>query len=104
MLLKPYRGEGFGKKLFDMRESCAKELGKYKKLFFFTSQRVRDDPNPPQGYYSQVSFWKKRGCIPDDGLDLFISYKGVGELKESKKQVWVWSKEIECKAALHSNA
>ncbi len=91
---KEERKKGISKKLFEALFSYGKSLNKYKYYCFYTLERDSDHHKPPKDYPPVKLIWKKQGFQEHPELVGSISYKEIGERKESLKKMIFWIKKI----------
>ena len=94
ILLKEYRGQGIGKKFFEIREAYAKKLGFIKKLAFCAVVRDENHPLKPQDYLPLNTFWPSQGFNPEKNLTTTYEWKDIGQEQSSFKQMQFWIKNI----------
>ncbi|MCB0633390.1 MAG: GNAT family N-acetyltransferase [Saprospiraceae bacterium] len=91
VLLKTYRGRGIGGRFFEERERWARSLH-YETATFCGVIRPHDHPAKPADFIPLDAFWQKRGYERKDGFTCTMSWKEVGEMEESGKELQFWSK------------
>ena len=89
-----YRGQGGGAEFFRVRETWARQLGRFNVLAFCAVVRPEDHPLRPGGYKPLDGFWERRGFSPTD-MFCFMAWKDIGEPEESDKPLRFWVKPIE---------
>ncbi len=94
LLMKSYRGRGYGHVFFDEREAFAKKQGAYRFTAFFAVQRSDDHPMKPQNYKPLDGFWIKRGYIKRPDLTTWFSWRDIGHEEETKKPMMFWLKKL----------
>lgn len=94
VLLKDYRGQGLGREFMKQREKEAWRHKTFRYCSFCSVDRNSDDPRKPEGYRTLDHFWTTQGYkrIPE-GLT-YISWKEIGEEKETPKAMQIWIKEL----------
>lgn len=93
VLEKNYRGQGFGVRFFNDRESYAQELGGFEYTCFCAVKRPPDHPQRPIDYTPLDAFWRKRGYAPCDAHAEY-AWLDVGDEAESQKQLQFWIKAL----------
>ena len=93
VLLPDYRGQGIGHRFFDLREAHARTLGA-RHSAFCAVQRPNDHPMRPDGYRPLDAFWQGRGYAPLPGVTAQFSWKDVGEVRETQKNLQFWMKSL----------
>lgn len=91
VLLKEYRGQGFGKLFFEEREKFARSLGFIELLSFCAVVR---NQNPPADYRSLNNFWISQGFAPESGLSTQYSWPDRGQTENTEKTMQYWLKKI----------
>lgn len=94
VLLKPYRGQGFGKEFFNFRESEAKRQG-FSQAAFCAVKRPDNHPARPRDYRSLDNFWQRQGFVKRPELTAQMSWKDLGDGNESVKSMVFWTKNLE---------
>lgn len=94
VLLKEYRGRGIGKTFLRIREDFAKSIG-LNTVMFCSVVRAANHPICPPSYRSLEPFWRKEGYEKVPGLFTEYSWKDLNEIKESKKSMQFWKKNLE---------
>ncbi len=88
-----YRGQGIGVQFFEQREAHARAVGASVALFSSVI-RALDHQCRPVGYNPLDHFWRKRGYAVVDGLICSLSWKEIGEAKETMKPMQFWMKRL----------
>jgi GNAT superfamily N-acetyltransferase len=94
ILLKEYRGKGFGKQFFEERERHAARFGDYSTTCFCAVDRPENHPLRPNGYLPLDDFWKSRGYEKSQILRSKFSWKDINEPLETEKTMIYWLKKI----------
>lgn len=94
LLLPNYRGQGFGHRFFDERETHAKSFSEYKKACFCAVNRSAHHPFRPDGYQPLDEFWQKRGYQKQESLVANYEWQDVGDTEQTKKTLTFWTKEL----------
>jgi GNAT superfamily N-acetyltransferase len=93
LLLPAYRGFGWGKRFFDVREAHAGELG-LDLCTFCAVDRPSSDPRKPAGYVPNDAFWTRRGYRRVPKLVSQFSWPDVGETASSAKPMTFWLRDL----------
>lgn len=93
VLLPAYRGQGFGHRFFDLRETHARAHGR-SHVAFCSVMRPADHPARPQTYRTNDAFWSGRGYTPLPGVMAEFSWKDVGDTSESLKPLQFWIRAL----------
>ena len=94
VLLRAYRGRGYGHAFFDQREAHARALGGFTDCTFCSVVRPERHPLRPAGYRSHDDFWRKRGYAPVAGLVGSFEWQDIGEAAETAKPMQFWIKAL----------
>ncbi len=93
VLQKKYRGQGIGVEFFKHREAHARRLNQFEVLTFCSVMRATNHLLRPKDYVPLDDFWRKRGFEPTE-LICYLTWKEVGETKESAKPLRFWWKHL----------
>lgn len=93
VLLKEYRGYGFGKRFFYEREKHAKSLN-YKIAAFCGVVRPENHPQKPKDYHPLDLFWEKKGYKKMEGMQTHFSWQDIGDESETPKMMQFWMKSL----------
>lgn len=93
VLLKAFRGMGFGHRFFEGREETARKFG-YNTVAFCAVVRPDGHPLKPPGYHPLDEFWENRGFKKHPELQSEFSWPDVGETQETKKRMVYWLKTL----------
>lgn len=94
-LLSPqYRGQGLGHKFFDGREAAARATPDMELCAFCAVLRSADHPLRPEGYSPLHSFWQKRGYRRVQDMVGRLSWRDLGEERETEKDMQFWVKAL----------
>lgn len=93
LLLPEYRGFGYGKKFFQVRESHAIKLGKLKTCFCSVDRPI-NHPLKPESYTDNTSFWTKQGYEVNQNLKCEMEWLDRMEERETIKKLTFWTKEL----------
>lgn len=100
---KNFRGRGFGKIFFDIRESWAKNtIPNLEWTTFCAVLRPNNHPAKPTHYQNLESFWQRLGYEKQDGLIAQFEWKEIGENKESTKPLMYWTKSFHKKPGVRA--
>ncbi len=94
IIKKAYRGQGFGKKFFELREEFARSIQGVKWTGFCAVIRDSQDTRRPKEYFSPEALWLKQSYKKVEGLFAEIAWKELDEEKESPKKLQFWTKEL----------
>lgn len=94
VLLKEYRGYGYGKLFFSERENVGKSLGFIKYLSFCAVVRKDNDPHRPSDYRPLDEFWKTQGFKLEPGLTTQYAWPDPGETVNTEKTMQFWLKKL----------
>jgi GNAT superfamily N-acetyltransferase len=93
-ILRPeYRGKGFGKKFFHLRETYAKSFDHLRFCTFCAVDREANDPRRPAGYRDLIPFWDQMGY---EALKVktIMKWKEIDKEEESYQTLTFWIKEL----------
>ncbi len=93
VLLPDYHGRGIGHAFFEMREGHARRHG-YRTAAFASVIRPDDHPRRPAMPRDLGPFWRKRGYVPVEGAIARLSWRDIGESRETEKALSVWMREL----------
>lgn len=93
ILLPEYRGQGLGKKFFELREAHARALGLCQAAFCAVD-RAPEHPLRPPGYVPLDGFWARQGYVKHPELRAEFVWKEIGEAAESPKSLTFWLKDL----------
>ncbi|MBC7281841.1 GNAT family N-acetyltransferase [Hoeflea sp.] len=93
VLLPDYRGQGAGRRFFELREAAARAQG-FSRTVFASVMRPGDHPARPHDYAPLDAFWRRLGYRPFEGLTAEFSWRDIGEASESVKPLQVWGKVL----------
>ena len=89
LALPEWRGKGFGKLFFDLREAHAERLG-LEMTAFCAVDRASDHPLRPAGYRPLDGFWESRGYERRPDLRAVLHWKETGERDDTPKDLTFW--------------
>jgi GNAT superfamily N-acetyltransferase len=95
VILKDYRGRGWGKIFFQEREQFARSLGFIDYLAFCAVERGDHHPARPKDYSPLDPFWISQGFQKEKGLVTEYEWQDRGEKKANLKKMQYWIKKIE---------
>lgn len=98
VLLREYRGRGFGVRFFELREAHALEHG-LGVCAFCAVERPADHPLRPKDYVPNDAFWAKRGYEKVPELRTTLSWLDLGEKEQTAKPMTFWLKRLEGSAS-----
>jgi GNAT superfamily N-acetyltransferase len=87
-----WRGRGFGRQFFTIREQIAAELGR-KLISFCAVERSEDDPRRPADFKSLEPMWTRFGYQKTD-LICHFHWRELGNMDESEQQMRFWTKPL----------
>ena len=93
VLLPEYRGQGAGRRFFDLREAAARAQG-FSRAVFASVMRPEDHPARPSDYMPLDPFWRRLGYRPFEGLVAEFSWRDIGATAETVKPLQVWGKML----------
>jgi len=94
VLLAEYRGRGIGVAFFAERENHARSGERFTHACFCAVRRAPDDPRRPPGHIPLDAFWRRRGYQPVPGLSCELSWREIGEARESPKTMQFWMRAL----------
>ncbi len=83
LLLKAYRGQGFGKQMYLELEHLIKENESLKKICFCKIDESDQNPLMPKNYRPLDGFWKKLGFGKCDDITVTVYWRNVFEENDS---------------------
>ena len=93
VLLPDCRGQGAGRRFFELRETAARAQG-FSRTVFASVRRPDDHPARPSDYVPLDAFWRRLGYRPFEGLTAEFAWRDIGEASESLKPLQVWGKML----------
>lgn len=93
VLLPGFRGQGAGRRFFELRESAARAQG-FSRTVFASVNRPDDHPARPDDYVPLDAFWRRLGYLPFEGLQAEFSWRDIGEAQDSVKHLQVWGRDL----------
>lgn len=94
LLMKEYRGKGFGHAFFNEREAWARSLKRFRHTAFCAVMRPDDHPLKPADYIPLDAFWTKRGYTKRSEMITHFSWQDIEEERETEKPMVFWTKEL----------
>jgi GNAT superfamily N-acetyltransferase len=94
ILLPAYRGKGYGKEFFQIREKAARESGRYTWATFCAVNRDPNDPRRPKDYRDLSPFWQRQGFGKRPELTCSFPWKEIGQSEESEQTLTFWVKQL----------
>ena len=94
ILLKEYRGQGFGKTFMQERILFAKSISGIKHVAFCAVQRDSNDSRKPIDAKPLDEFWRSMGFTQQQNMFGEYEWKDIGEYKPSKKKLLFWMKSL----------
>lgn len=94
VLLRDYRGAGYGHAFFEQREAHARALGGFTHATFCSVVRPADHPARPASYVPLDAFWLKRGFAKAEGLVGSFTWRDIGAAEETAKPMQFWMKAL----------
>lgn len=93
IILPNYRGLGYGKRFFEVREQQAIRLGK-QKTCFCSVNRPSNHPLKPTDYRDNSGLWTKVGYSENPALTCTMSWLDRDEQQETTKTLIFWTKDL----------
>ena len=93
VLLPEYRGQGAGVRFFEEREAHARRLG-LSIAAFCAVVRNENDPRRPHDYTPLDGFWRNRGYAPRPDISTVMSWREVGDTRETPHVLSFWIKPL----------
>ncbi|MCY0096088.1 GNAT family N-acetyltransferase [Hoeflea ulvae] len=93
VLLPEFRGQGAGRRFFEMREAAGRAQG-FSRAVFASVLRPSDHPARPQDYVPLDAFWRRLGYQPLQGLQAQFSWRDTGDAQDSVKHLQVWGRAL----------
>ncbi len=94
LLMKEYRGKGFGHAFFDEREARARSLERFRHTAFCAVVRPDDHPLKPADYIPLDAFWTKRGYTKRPDMITHFTWQDIDKERETAKPMVFWTKEL----------
>lgn len=93
VLLPEYRGQGAGVRFFEEREAHARRLG-LSIAAFCAVVRNENDPRRPRDYTPLDGFWRNRGYALRLDISTVMSWREVGDTRETPHVLSFWIKKL----------
>ncbi len=94
VLLPGYRGQGLGRRFFELREDHARRLGGFDKLCFCAVERPPNHPARPKNFRTLEPFWRRLGFVKQPELVTRYHWTDVGHSHETEKPMVYWTKQL----------
>jgi GNAT superfamily N-acetyltransferase len=94
VLLKEWRGQGLGKRLFALRESHARAVSTADYAVFCSVRRPPNHPLRPADAHTNDAFWRGRGYQPLDGMACTMTWRDRGVSEEAPHTLDFWIKSL----------
>lgn len=88
-----YRGRGLGEAFFVEREGQARERG-YRVAAFCAVERPADHPARPGDYRAPGGLWRRRGFVRRPEIVGEMSWRDLGDDRDTAKPMVFWVKEL----------
>lgn len=95
VLLPAWRGQGFGHRFFDERESHARSLDGCRWTTFAAVDRAEDDPRRSLDYRDNTPFWTARGYRHQPDMRARLPWKEIGQQDETEQTLTFWLRPLE---------
>ncbi|MCB0420571.1 MAG: hypothetical protein KDD61_06230 [Bdellovibrionales bacterium] len=93
IIKKEYRGQGLGRRFFELRETFSKQiLSDLKWTTFCAVERECNHPLQPEGYKNLHGLWEKMGYKRIDQLKTQYRWKDIDKDIEDAKNMVFWTK------------
>jgi hypothetical protein len=93
VLLSSHRGQGAYRSFFALREAHAQSLN-CTYAIFASVIRPHDHPLRPKDAQPLDPIWRRYGYAPLPGVTTTISWRDIGEARETPKPLQVWMKRL----------
>lgn len=94
VLLPRYRGQGLGKRFFELREEAARRHAGVRDACFCAVVRDEADPRKPKDHRTLEPLWRAQGFRPVAGLTCQLSWREVGQSEDTEKTMQFWKKAL----------
>lgn len=95
ILRAEYRGYGFYRRFFEVREAHARRLGGFDYASFCSVERPPDHPRRPPNAQPLDAIWQHFGYTPREDLIAYYAWKDHDDEVETPKPLKFWIKPIE---------
>ncbi len=93
VLLPEYRGQGAGRRFFELREAAARDEGA-RHAVFCAIERAAGDLRRPDGYRELAGFWTKLGYIRQPALRAIFDWAEPGMTEAMPHPLTFWIKAL----------
>ncbi len=93
-LLKEYRGQGIGARLYEVFEEFVRSNERYQEIVLCEVATSKDDPRRTSDYFCLDSFWAKRGYVKNPDWVTQFSWKELDSEKEFYHPMVFWTKKL----------
>ena len=93
-LLKEYRGQGIGARMYELFEEFVRGNNEYKQIALCEVVSPKNDPRRTSDYFCLDSFWAKRGYVKNPDWVTQFSWKDLGSEEESYHPMVFWIKNL----------
>lgn len=94
LILKEYRGKGFGKQIYVELEQSIKKEKLFKTICFCKIDEFELHPLKPDNYKSLDEFWRKLGFEQVEDLSTSVAWRNINELEDSPHKMVYWIKTM----------
>lgn len=93
-LLKEYRGQGIGARMYELFEEFVRENKAYKEVALCEVVSPKNDPRRTSDYFCLDPFWTKRGFVKHPDWVTQFSWKEIETENEFYHPMVFWSKKL----------
>lgn len=93
-LLKEYRGQGIGARMYELFEEFVRENQMYKEIALCEVVPSKSDPSLTNDYFCLDSFWTKRGFVKNPDWVTYFSWKELDSCEEFYHPMVFWTKKL----------
>ena len=90
----PYRGQGLGVRIFELRESHARAVSTADYALFCSVRRPANHPLRPANPHTNDAFWRNRGYTPMPGTSCTMTWTDRGDPAPSAHTLDFWIKSL----------
>ena len=90
----PYRGQGLGVRIFELRESHARAVSTADYALFCSVRRPLDHPLRPADPHTNDAFWRNRGYVPMPGVTCSMTWTDREDSAPSAHTLDFWIKSL----------